>query len=70
METNERYPLDAVPAGYDIDGSRIYVGRAYHNGHCIPAKVIPSKRVAYISWGGCEHIKRDYEVRTYFPNQN
>lgn len=38
-------PPNAVIAGHDIDGVAIYVGRAYHEGDLIPAKVIPSKHV-------------------------
>lgn len=40
-------PLNAIFVGNDSDGSPIYVGRAFHNGDQIPAKVIPSKNVAY-----------------------
>ena len=32
-----------VRGGIDADGSVIYVGRAFHNGDMIPAKVIPDK---------------------------
>lgn len=55
--------MDAVVAGHDIDGATIYVGRAFHEGDMIPAKVIPSKNVAYIPYN-CEEIpKYDYQVR-------
>lgn len=40
-------PLNAIFVGNDSDGSPIYVGRAFHNGDQLPAKVIPSKNVAY-----------------------
>lgn len=39
------------------------MGRAYHEGDQIPAKVIPSRRVAYVAYGGEEVAKHDYEVR-------
>ena len=55
-------PMGAIHAGHDADGSPIYVGRAYHEGDQIPAKVIPSKNVAYVAWGGVEHPKHSYEV--------
>ena len=55
-------PSDAIHAGHDTDGSLIYVGRANHEGDQIPAKVIPSKHVAYVAWGGKEHPKQSYEV--------
>lgn len=32
-------PPNALQAGHDIDGSKIYVGRAYHEGDWIAAKV-------------------------------
>lgn len=48
--------------GTDQDGSEIYVGRAYHEGDWIPAKVIPRKHVAYVAYGGKEHAKSEYEA--------
>ncbi|XP_011300355.1 natterin-3-like [Fopius arisanus] len=55
-------PERAVAGGRDIDGSVIYVGRAYHCGDVIPAKVIPARNTAYVSHGGEEHAKSDFEV--------
>jgi len=55
-------PPNAVVAGNDIDGATIYVGRASHQGDMIPAKVIPSKRVAYIPYSGSEVAKYEYQV--------
>ena len=40
-------PPGAIFVGNDSDGSAMYVGRCYHNGDQLPAKVIPSKNVAY-----------------------
>lgn len=57
--------MDAVVAGQDIDGTTIYVGRAFHEGDMIPAKVIPSKQVAYIPYNGSEIAKYDYQVRIF-----
>lgn len=37
------FPDKMVRGGVDADGSVIYVGRAFHNGDMIPAKVIPDK---------------------------
>lgn len=56
-------PPNAVHVGHDIDGAGIYVGRAYHEGNCIPAKVIPTRNIAYVPYGGAEVAKHDYEVR-------
>lgn len=55
-------PPNAVVAGNDIDGSTIYVGRAFHEGDMIPAKVIPSKQVAYVPFSGSEVTKYEYQV--------
>ncbi|CRK93742.1 CLUMA_CG007270, isoform A [Clunio marinus] len=52
----------AVYAGNDADGSPIYVGRAFHEGDQIPAKVIPSKQACYVSHNGLEHFKPTFEV--------
>lgn len=54
--------MKQVRAGQDIDGAPIYVGRAYHEGDQIPAKVMPSKHVAYIAYGGQEIAKHQYDV--------
>lgn len=51
-----------VHAGQDVDGAPIYVGRAYHDGDQVPAKVIPSKNVAYIPYGGTEIPKHQFDV--------
>lgn len=59
-------PPNAVHAGRDIDGSAIYVGRSYHNGDLLPAKVIPSRNVAYVPYSGEEVAKHEYEVRIFF----
>lgn len=48
------FPSNAVQVGTDSDGSAIYIGRAFHNGDAIPAKVIPKKNAAYIPYGGEE----------------
>ncbi|XP_033336870.1 natterin-4 [Megalopta genalis] len=55
-------PDKAVVGGRDCDGTTIYVGRAYHEGDMLPAKVIPEKNVAYVCYNGEEHAKYDYEV--------
>ncbi|XP_030385452.1 uncharacterized protein LOC115632442 isoform X2 [Scaptodrosophila lebanonensis] len=57
-------PPFAIVAGNDSDGDTIYVGRAYHNGDMLPAKIIPSKQQAYVAWGGEEINKHDFEVLT------
>lgn len=54
----------AVVVGHDQDGSPIYAGRAYHAGDLLPAKVIPSKSVAYIAYDMQEIVKDQFEVQT------
>lgn len=57
-------PPGAVVGGHDSDGGTIFVGRSHHAGEYLPAKVIPNKRCAYVSYSGCEIIKDTYEVLT------
>lgn len=64
-------PFKAIRGGHDVDGSPIYVGRAFHNGDSIPAKVIPNKNAAYIAWGGQEiMVRNDHFVRARRTNLN
>ncbi|XP_056648526.1 natterin-4-like [Diorhabda carinulata] len=68
-------PSTALRGGTDIDGSQIFVGRAFHEGDWIPAKVIPSKNVAYVPYNGGEHAKFRYQVLCeqrfdWVPSQN
>ncbi|KAF6210039.1 hypothetical protein GE061_015794 [Apolygus lucorum] len=55
-------PPGAVHAGRDLDGGPIFVGRAYHHGDLLPAKVCPTHRCAFVSYGGCEVTESTYEV--------
>lgn len=55
-------PFGAHVAGNDSDGSPIYVGRAFHEGDQLVAKVIPSKQIAYVSYNGQEIPKHHYEI--------
>lgn len=54
--------VNAIRAGRDQDGTTIYVGRAYHEGDLIPAKIIPEKQAAYVSFNGEEILKTEFEV--------
>ncbi|KAL1505519.1 hypothetical protein ABEB36_005067 [Hypothenemus hampei] len=47
-------PSTALQGGHDIDGAPIFVGRAFHDGDWIPAKVLPSKNIAYVPYNGDE----------------
>jgi hypothetical protein len=53
-------PPNAVKGGHDSED--LYVGRARHEGALIPGKIVPSHGVCYVSWGGQEHGKNEYEV--------
>ncbi|XP_022919886.1 uncharacterized protein [Onthophagus taurus] len=55
------YPA-AIMGGVDSDGTQIYVGRAYHGGDWIPAKVIPEKNIAYVAYGGKEVPVHHYQL--------
>lgn len=57
-------PDDAILGGSDVDGSEIYVGRAYHKGDLLPCKVIPDNKVAYIAYGGSEVAVHNFEILT------
>lgn len=56
-------PARAVEGGVDSDGSTIYVGRAYHQGDLIPAKVIPDRNQCYLPYGGQEVCLDSCEVK-------
>ncbi|KAM7348611.1 uncharacterized protein ACRADG_007888 [Cochliomyia hominivorax] len=60
--SNGSIPSLAVVAGHDSDGDTIYVGRAEYSGDLLPAKVIPNKGKAYVSYGGQEVEVDSYEV--------
>ncbi|GLH15948.1 Uncharacterized protein GBIM_20346 [Gryllus bimaculatus] len=55
-------PDGAVRAGRDRDGDPIFVGRAWHEGDLLPAKVHPSHGVCYIPYGGQELSFPQYEI--------
>lgn len=63
IDISEPFPIKkAVRAGRDSDGSHIFVGRSFHEGDLLPAKVIPDKGLAFISYGGEEIVKDDFEI--------
>lgn len=62
-------PPAGVYAGNDQDGSPIYIGRAFHEGDQLPAKVIPSKQAAYVSHNGLEIYKSHFEVSSTVDNE-
>lgn len=52
-----------ISIGRDLDGMNLVIGRAMHMGDMLPAKVKPDHSVAYVSHGGDEHMKHDFEVQ-------
>lgn len=67
LTTSDDFSLPQHPilAGHDADGAEIYVGRSYHAADLLPAKVIPSKKIAYISYAGDEIPKDQFEVHFF-----
>jgi len=58
--SNGELPPGAVEGG--MDGEPTFVARARHEGDLIPAKFVPSHRVAYVPYAGGEHPHSEYEV--------
>lgn len=63
MHVGGGLPPNPCYAGNDSDGTPIYVGRAFHNGDQLIAKVMPSKQAAYVSFAGQEILKHHVEVK-------
>ncbi|XP_043800816.1 uncharacterized protein LOC122719230 [Apis laboriosa] len=61
--TGARYFVPGmISVGKDLDGMILVVGRAYHNGDMLPAKVKPEHGVAYVAHSGKEHMKHEFEI--------
>ncbi|KAJ8909872.1 hypothetical protein NQ315_013506 [Exocentrus adspersus] len=56
-------PSDALEGGVDVDGTKIYVGKARYNNDEMPAKVIPGKRAAFVSYAGKEIFVNKFQVK-------
>ncbi|XP_037887739.1 uncharacterized protein LOC119636465 [Glossina fuscipes] len=48
-------PQNVVVGGFDANGSAIYVGRCFHKGQHLPAKVLLNQRKAFVSCDGVEY---------------
>ncbi|EDW72336.1 uncharacterized protein Dwil_GK20870 [Drosophila willistoni] len=59
---NSPLPPNAFLAGRDSDGSDMYVGRIVYEGEIVPAKLIPRRREAYMTWEGVEYLIQRFEV--------
>ncbi|XP_014480079.1 PREDICTED: natterin-3-like isoform X2 [Dinoponera quadriceps] len=55
-------PHTMISVGRDLDGANLVVGRAMHQGDMLPAKVKPEHGVAYVSHGGSEYTKHNFEI--------
>ncbi|XP_078049756.1 uncharacterized protein LOC144476545 isoform X1 [Augochlora pura] len=61
--TGARYTVPGmISVGSDLDGRNLVVGRAFHHGDMLPAKVKPEHGVAYVCHAGQEHMKHDFEI--------
>ena len=63
--SNGAVPGNAVIGGYD-GTEHLYVGRAEHNDQILIGKIQPSHRVCYISYGGQEIGKKNYQVYSHY----
>ncbi|CAG9857350.1 unnamed protein product [Phyllotreta striolata] len=64
VDSNARgsVPRSALKGGFDVDGYEIFVGRAFHEGDWLPAKVIPGKQIAYVAYNGAEIGVHQFQV--------
>ncbi|XP_065367351.1 uncharacterized protein LOC135960076 [Calliphora vicina] len=58
----DHIPHNAVVAGFDSDGTAIFVGRSLHEGQLLPAKVVPARSEAYVCCDGSEIQKNDVDI--------
>lgn len=55
-------PPGALQAGYDSDGSPIYLGRVFRYGQVLPAKVMPRKQMCHTGDQGLEFEMTEYDA--------
>lgn len=55
-------PPDAHIAGKNVDGTLLYIGRAWHELNLIPGKVLSSQHDMYVSHDNKEYDKKQYEI--------
>ncbi|ELR11179.1 uncharacterized protein ACA1_388690 [Acanthamoeba castellanii str. Neff] len=67
--TNGQIPPNALVAGYEADGTALYVARAEHEGGQHPGKTSKPLGAIHFGWGGKEVTKSDYEVLCCNPRQ-
>ncbi|XP_018017488.1 uncharacterized protein LOC108674095 [Hyalella azteca] len=55
-------PSGALEGGRGEDGETLFIGRVMVDGVVSCGKVVPSRGVCLVPYGGAEHSHRDYEV--------
>jgi len=60
--TGGNVPANALIAGYENNGTPLYIARAIYNGSLVPGKVRPGFSGANIPYGGSEITVNPYEV--------
>ncbi|GJQ66922.1 hypothetical protein Trydic_g7941 [Trypoxylus dichotomus] len=55
-------PANAVEAGHDCDGSKIYVGKARFHNDELPCKIVAQRRQAYVAFNSLEHEVQQCEI--------
>jgi len=59
---NGTVPSSTEPAGYEGDGTPLYIARAWHENGLHIGKVRPGLKAAHIPFGGKAIYKKSYEV--------
>jgi len=57
-------PVNAVPAGFEANGTPLYVCRGAFQGGMHPGKIRAGFGGCNIGYGGAEHVVRSYDVLT------
>lgn len=52
----------AAIGGVDVDGTTLYVGRAFHEGDHLPGKVPAGRGIIYVPHGGQEVSHHEFEI--------
>lgn len=60
LHVDNQLPDGALIGGFENE--TLYIIRAPHQGSLTPGKFVPSQGTAYISWGGNEHEKENFDV--------
>lgn len=67
--SNGEIPANALVAGYEADGSPLYISRVEHEGGQHPSKVSRKLGAAHFGYGGKEVTKSTYEVFCCNPRE-